>query len=452
MSSRVTTDPSPPTTPGALPPRPPRPLIVHFGVDSAVAFLALVVLGLIFGVPWGITAVGRLGRSARSRAATPTRPRCAPWPSASSHPPDVAGDAREIRRRELGVPTARRAPPCSVARTCRSRGTAARSHFYALFVAVVAAVVLVATAPAGLATFGAAVYAIALVGMFGAERALPPRQLVARHREAPAQLDHTAIFLMIAGTYTPDRAARDRRHRAHSNARRGVGRRRRRHRLRVDAGPRATRVRDHRVPVPRLDRRASRSSRCTTRPAGRACSSSPAAGCCYTIGAIVHAARRARSVARDVRVPRDLPRVRDPRRAAALLRDRLLRAPARLVTCSGPRTPEPRVLGRRRRRLPGCARATRSSSRDVGRLGDPRIGARACSATSTASTSSSSDAGTRAGRCTSPATARAVVALDQSRGQLRHAASAGSTRRAPRRGCVCASAETVPSPQRPSTS
>jgi hypothetical protein len=29
---------------------------VHFGVDSAVAFLALVMLGLIFGVPWGITA------------------------------------------------------------------------------------------------------------------------------------------------------------------------------------------------------------------------------------------------------------------------------------------------------------------------------------------------------------------------------------------------------------
>jgi hypothetical protein len=49
------TDPSS-STPGALPARPPRPLIVHFGVDSAVAFLALVVLGLIFGVPWGITA------------------------------------------------------------------------------------------------------------------------------------------------------------------------------------------------------------------------------------------------------------------------------------------------------------------------------------------------------------------------------------------------------------
>ena len=51
----MTTDPSPPA-PGALPPRAPRPLIVHFRVDSAVAFLALVFLGLIFGVPWGITA------------------------------------------------------------------------------------------------------------------------------------------------------------------------------------------------------------------------------------------------------------------------------------------------------------------------------------------------------------------------------------------------------------
>ena len=53
----MTTDPIPPRASDALPARPPRPLIVHFGVDSAVAFLALVVLGLIFGVPWGITAV-----------------------------------------------------------------------------------------------------------------------------------------------------------------------------------------------------------------------------------------------------------------------------------------------------------------------------------------------------------------------------------------------------------
>ena len=30
---------------------------MHFGVDSAVAFLALVMLGLIVGIPWGITAI-----------------------------------------------------------------------------------------------------------------------------------------------------------------------------------------------------------------------------------------------------------------------------------------------------------------------------------------------------------------------------------------------------------
>ena len=43
--------------PPALPDRPPRSLLVHFGVDSAVAFLALIVLGLLIGVGWGVIAV-----------------------------------------------------------------------------------------------------------------------------------------------------------------------------------------------------------------------------------------------------------------------------------------------------------------------------------------------------------------------------------------------------------
>lgn len=30
---------------------------MHFGVDSAVAFLALIMLGLIFGIPWAIVAI-----------------------------------------------------------------------------------------------------------------------------------------------------------------------------------------------------------------------------------------------------------------------------------------------------------------------------------------------------------------------------------------------------------
>jgi hemolysin III len=77
------------------------------------------------------------------------------------------------------------------------------SHFYALFVAIVAAVALVATAPSGLATFAAAVYATSLVGMFAAS-ALYHRgnwSLITARRLL--QLDHTAIFLLIAGTYTP---------------------------------------------------------------------------------------------------------------------------------------------------------------------------------------------------------------------------------------------------------
>ena len=82
----------------------------------------------------------------------------------------------------------------------RYRGT---SHFYALFVAVIAAVVLVATAPAGLATFGAAVYATTLVGMFGASALYHRGSWSPSTAKRLLQLDHTAIFLLIAGTYTP---------------------------------------------------------------------------------------------------------------------------------------------------------------------------------------------------------------------------------------------------------
>ena len=53
----MTPEPTPPPGRGTLPERPPRPLLVHFGIDSAVAFCALFMLGLFFGVPWGITAV-----------------------------------------------------------------------------------------------------------------------------------------------------------------------------------------------------------------------------------------------------------------------------------------------------------------------------------------------------------------------------------------------------------
>jgi hemolysin III len=82
----------------------------------------------------------------------------------------------------------------------RYRGT---SHFYALWVAIVAAAALVATAPAGLATFGAAVYATFMVTMFAASALYHRGTWSVATATRLLQLDHTAIFLMIAGTSTP---------------------------------------------------------------------------------------------------------------------------------------------------------------------------------------------------------------------------------------------------------
>ena len=48
---------SEPSSPPPLPSRPPRSLFVHWAVDSAVAFLALLVLGLILGASILIIAV-----------------------------------------------------------------------------------------------------------------------------------------------------------------------------------------------------------------------------------------------------------------------------------------------------------------------------------------------------------------------------------------------------------
>jgi hypothetical protein len=53
----VTNDPNTPRPQGNPPPRAPRSLLVHFGVDSAVAFLALIMLGLMLDIPWGVVAI-----------------------------------------------------------------------------------------------------------------------------------------------------------------------------------------------------------------------------------------------------------------------------------------------------------------------------------------------------------------------------------------------------------
>lgn len=83
----------------------------------------------------------------------------------------------------------------------RMRGV---SHQWAFFVSVGTGVALVLAAPAGRATVAATIYAACVAGLFGASALY--------HRVAWAsvsasrwmrRLDHSMIFLLIAGTYTP---------------------------------------------------------------------------------------------------------------------------------------------------------------------------------------------------------------------------------------------------------
>ena len=77
------------------------------------------------------------------------------------------------------------------------------SHFYGLWVAIAAGIVLVLSAPDGLARFAATVYSITLAGMFGASSLYHLGKWTPGTSAKLLKLDHTAIFLLIAGTYTP---------------------------------------------------------------------------------------------------------------------------------------------------------------------------------------------------------------------------------------------------------
>jgi hemolysin III len=78
------------------------------------------------------------------------------------------------------------------------------SHQWAFFVSVVLGTVLVLVAPAGQARVASAIYAFSVAGLFGASAlyhrvnwtSLSARRWMRR-------LDHSMIFLLIAGTYTP---------------------------------------------------------------------------------------------------------------------------------------------------------------------------------------------------------------------------------------------------------
>lgn len=80
------------------------------------------------------------------------------------------------------------------------RGT---THLYGFYVALVAALVLVVTAPAGRARIGAAVFGFSAAGMLGASALLHRGSWTVEQHQWLTKLDHTMIFCTIAGTYTP---------------------------------------------------------------------------------------------------------------------------------------------------------------------------------------------------------------------------------------------------------
>lgn len=77
------------------------------------------------------------------------------------------------------------------------------SHYYGLYISLVTGTVLVATAPRGLATWTAAVYALTVSGMLGASALLHRGTWSVAQARWLTKLDHTGIFLLIAGSYTP---------------------------------------------------------------------------------------------------------------------------------------------------------------------------------------------------------------------------------------------------------
>ena len=78
------------------------------------------------------------------------------------------------------------------------------SHQWAFFVSLCLGAALVLTAPAGRATTAAAIYASCVAILFGTSalyHRVPWRSVAARRWMR--RLDHSAIFLLIAGSYTP---------------------------------------------------------------------------------------------------------------------------------------------------------------------------------------------------------------------------------------------------------
>ncbi len=77
------------------------------------------------------------------------------------------------------------------------------SHEYAFFISFVTGALLIVLAPGGRATVAAAIYAAAMTLLFGASALYHRPNWSAPARRWLRRLDHSSIFILIAGTYTP---------------------------------------------------------------------------------------------------------------------------------------------------------------------------------------------------------------------------------------------------------
>lgn len=78
-----------------------------------------------------------------------------------------------------------------------------KMHAWTFFVAIPAGIVLVAIADGTAATVAAAIYAATLLLLFGTSASYHRLAHSVRAREVMQRLDHSMIYLLIAGTYVP---------------------------------------------------------------------------------------------------------------------------------------------------------------------------------------------------------------------------------------------------------
>jgi len=78
-----------------------------------------------------------------------------------------------------------------------------KMHAWAFFLAIPAVVALVVVASGAAATVGASIYAASLLGLFGTSAAYHRLAQSPKARRVMQRLDHSMIYLLIAGTYVP---------------------------------------------------------------------------------------------------------------------------------------------------------------------------------------------------------------------------------------------------------